>query len=152
MSVQLRLISDEERTELEERSIKAGLFRHGLIEPGMMWFMPWAHDPADPRDMAVRAVQLENPERRGMLSPHYWRDWSDKRSPIMVVCPNRQMWCVDQWSSNGTGWTVRGEGTALVVTPPIVVPGYHGWLGSGGAAPGWFTGDVEGRGPMGVVG
>ncbi len=152
MSVQLRLIADDTRRDLEERAIKGGLFRHDLIEPGMCWFMPWVHDPADPRDMAERAVQLESPDRKGILSPHYWRDWSDKRQPLMVVCPNRAMWCVDQWSSNGTGWTVKGEAPALVVTPSIVVPGYHGWLGCNGAEPGWFTPDLEGRGTHGAPG
>lgn len=84
------------------------------------------------------------------LSVHYWRDWSAKRPPICVVCPNGETWEIDRKSSNGDGWKVTGDLPNISCTPSIVVHGYHGHLGSNGAPPGQFTGDIEGRGPMGT--
>jgi hypothetical protein len=83
--------------------------------------------------------------RLGFLSVHYWRDWSDKRPPICVVCPNGEWWEVDRKSSNGEGWIVTGELPTITCSPSIVVDGYHGFLRAGE-----FTPDLEGRGPGGT--
>jgi hypothetical protein len=114
---------------------------HTLWErkPGMMWFAPWYYDPTDPGDVA------ELPNRRqkknSYLGQNYWRDWASIRAPLSVICPGGSEWCVDAESSNndGVGWLVSGAAPKLSCTPSIVVPGYHGYLGSQGAPPGWFS-------------
>jgi hypothetical protein len=144
------LISDVEKEALEERSIAAGTYRDGLYEPGMMWFCPWYHDPADPKDMEdgpERRERILSGQEPGLLSVHYWRDWWSVRAAITVVCPNGRQWCVDQKSNDGTGWTVTGDVRRITTMPSIVVPGYHGWLKDG-----VFSDDIEGRGRNGVKG
>jgi hypothetical protein len=122
--------------------------------PGMMWHVPWFHDPAAPREgrsvAEQRARYPRGSKAESHLSSYYWHDHADRRAPLTVVCPNGAEWTVDAVSGNGAGWEVKGEPPLLVVTPSIAAPGYHGFLGSNGAPPGHFTGDVEGRGPMGV--
>lgn len=150
MSIQCRLLTAEEFKELENKRRTDRQPMSSVFLPGMMWFTPWYHDPADLEDMRCLPAELAQAEAGGkFLSVHYLRTWASKRAPLTVVCPNGRQWCVDQVSEKGSGWAVAGEAPALVVAPSIVVPGYHGWLGNGGALPGWFTGDVEGRGPMG---
>ncbi len=92
------------------------------------------------RDRFLAACQVD---AHG-LSIHYWKDWSHIRPPICVVCPNGEQWEIDRKSSNGTGWTVKGEWPNLTCSPSIVVEGYHGFLKDG-----LFTADTEGRGPNG---
>lgn len=115
-----------------------------ITAPCPMWFSPWMFDPIDPehrarRDRALAAIADGS---FGYLSRFYWTTWSDKRPPISVLCPNGAEWCVDARSSNGDGWQVSGDPPLLVVTPSIQVPGYHGFLGSNGAPPGHFTGNL----------
>lgn len=109
---------------------------------GSMWFMPW-YDPADPEDAqhhdAYLAKATADPSRGGNhLSVHYWRDWAKVRPPLNVVCPGGGHWCVDQVSSNGTGWTVTGEAPMITASPSIwsgqgkgAPREYHGWLNAG---------------------
>lgn len=124
-----------------------------FFPPGSMWFCPWYHDPKEPGAAEIRARELARPVAdwqpggNAFLSIHYWRDWADKRAPITVVGPNRAHWCVDQGSSNGTGWKVTGEAPAIVAHPSIWLrqgqpDAYHGWLGQGGAPPGVFSNPV----------
>ena len=118
-----------------------------ITGPCVMWSAPWYYDPADPEDKIKRDAALAaiangtfgTGEHSYYLSRFYWQDWSDKRAPLIVLCPNGREWCVDAKSSNGEGWKVQGEPPKLIVTPSIQVPGYHGWLGSNGAAPGVFS-------------
>lgn len=125
---------------------------HEITGPGVGWYVPWYYDPDDVKDTPRREKYLEmiaKGEKMNFLSVHYWQDWADKRPPICVLCPNGQEWCIDQVSSNGEGWKVTGEPPLLSCSPSIVVPGYHGFLGINGVEPGWFTDDIEGRGPNG---
>jgi hypothetical protein len=112
-----------------------------VAEPGtcVMWEAYWFHDPQDPGDAAARENALANPNINHFLSRFYWKDWSHIRAPLCVLCPNGQEWCIDAKSSNGDGWTVTGEAPLVSASPSIVVPGYHGFLGSNGQPPGWFS-------------
>lgn len=115
--------------------------------PGSAWLMPWYYDPKlaedDPRQSERRARGLEG---LSFLSVAYWRDHSEHRSPITMVCPNGEQWCVDQKANNGPGWTVTGDWPRITARPSIVVPGYHGWLTDG-----VFSTDLDGRSPNGVA-
>lgn len=116
-----------------------------IVPPCSMWFAPWYFNPAT--DAAKRAQMLEligaQPAvKHGYLANRYWQEWAHVRPPIVVLCPNGKEWVIDANSSNGDGWTVQGEAPLLVVTPSIQVPGYHGFLGSNGAPPGVFTGNL----------
>jgi len=139
--------SDEYQLFEEHIYVDDGGVEHTLRDrtPGMMWEMPWLHDPLTDEPVVIDSAA------RTMLSPYYYRDWQLKRAPICVVCPNGAEWIVDQRANNGEGWEVRGEAPTLACSPSIVVPGYHGWLGTNGAQPGYFTDDIEGRGPNGIA-
>lgn len=115
--------------EENEKRIAAGKSDAEYFGPGAMWFCPWYYDPKDPSDAI-----------KGFCSIHYMQDWSTKRPPIMVICPDGSHWCPDQKSSNGTGWTVTGEAPNITCNPSIVVKNYHGYLRDG-----VFTPDLEGR-------
>jgi hypothetical protein len=107
--------------------------------PCVMWFATWMHDPQNPEHAPRREKALEALARGDAyfaghhyyLSKHYWRDWSDKRPPIVVLCPNGAEWCVDAKASNGDGWVVTGEAPNITCQPSIQVPGYHGYLQGG---------------------
>lgn len=115
----------------------------GFVPPGAMWFCPWYFDPAKAGSLAKipeRIASIEaNPNTDHHLSIHYWRDHAHLRPPICVKAPNGHDWIVDTKSSNSSGWQVRGEPPLLEVSPSIDVPGYHGFLGSHGAPPGYFS-------------
>ena len=99
--------------------------------PCVMWFAAWMHDPANPAHMERREkamAALARGEAWNGLSKFYWRDWSDKRPPIVVLCPNGREWCVDSVASNGDGWVVTGEPPNITCQPSIDVSGYHGRL------------------------
>jgi hypothetical protein len=110
-----------------------------VVKPCAMWFSRWYFDPTDPadkgrRDAALAAIAdgtFGKGERNFYLSIHYWRDWSDKRAPINVLCPNGKEWCVDAKASNGDGWRVIGTAPQITASPSIMVPGYHGFLKGG---------------------
>lgn len=106
-----------------------------VVPPCSMWEMPWIHDPADPDDAAAReqaiAAIAAGTHQRMWMSKFYWQDWSDKRPPLAVLCPNGAEWCVDQRSSNGDGWKVIGDAPLVTCRPSIDVPGFHGWLRDG---------------------
>ena len=149
-----RVLTGSEYAELNRKGMADGYW-HGdvhVFPPGTAWYQPWYYNPLGEE---VSHVMIKDrpadPNARGFLSPHYWRDWADKRPPMCVVCPNGEQWEIDRWSSNGTGWTVTGDLPLISVSPSIVVDGYHGFLGSNGAPPGQFTGDLEGRGPTGTA-
>jgi len=95
-------------------------FRDKINQPGAMWYCPWYYAPGEP--------EIEIPP---FISVHYRNDWSGKRPPIAVRCPNGRVWVVDQVSSNGSGWVVTGEAPNITCRPSIAVPGYHGWLTDG---------------------
>lgn len=118
-----------------------------ITGPCVMWFATWYFNPANPehtirRETALRAItegHFGKGECNYYLSRFYWQNWSDKRPPICVMCPNGAEWCVDSKSSNGEGWKVIGDPPLLCCTPSIQAPGYHGYLGSNGVPPGVFT-------------
>ncbi len=158
-----RVLTLDERLAMNKEARAKGWYTEDrrMFTPGMAWYQPFYFDPTgewaawverhkhDP-GMSYRAEPMvkrpADPNARGFLSPHYWRDWSTKRPPICVVCPNGEQWEIDRWSSNGTGWTVTGELPNITCAPSIVVTGYHGFLRNGE-----FTSDLDGRGPNGVV-
>lgn len=111
--------------------------------PCVMWFATWYFNPINPehelrREAALRAItegHFGKGERNYYLSRFYWQDWSDKRPPICVMCPNGAEWCVDSKSSNGEGWKVTGDPPLITCQPSILVPGYHGFLNLGVFSP-----------------
>lgn len=160
----IRVLTLQERHDMNEVAIAGGMYREDrrMFVPGMAWYQPFYWDPlgelvpfADSNTSTqfrfVREPMCKRPadpdvRAGGFLSPHYWRDWADKRPPICVVCPNGEQWEIDRWSSNGTGWQVTGELPNITCMPSIVVQGYHGWLKDGE-----FSADLDGRGPIGTV-
>lgn len=114
-----------------------------VVAPCAMWFVPWYFDPKDPKDASRRETALASitagtfgtGARNYYLSRHYWLQWSDKRPPICVLCPNGKEWCVDAKSNNGDGWTVTGDPPLITAAPSILVPGYHGFLQNGRFTP-----------------
>jgi hypothetical protein len=107
-----------------------------VVEPCAMWFCEWWYDPSDPQDATKRSLMMEkiaaNPSvKHGYLANKYWLQWSDKRPPIAVLCPNGAEWVVDANSSNSDGWTVIGDPPLITCSPSILVPGYHGFLQNG---------------------
>lgn len=58
----------------------------------MMWLTPWYYDPTG-------AVGAGREKGSTFLSPHYWRDWAERRAPLSVIGPDGNEWCVDQRSS-----------------------------------------------------
>lgn len=131
-------------------AVARGFYRNDsrIFTPGMVWPQPWCFDPTGERERTGKHVMFKA-ERKGtlgFLSPHYWRDWSDKRPPLSIVCPNGEVWEIDRKSSNGDGWVVSGEFPNITCSPSIVVNGYHGFLRDGE-----FTADLEGRGPDGLA-
>lgn len=150
-----QILGFAEFTALGDDAVARGLYRNDrrVFTPGMAWYQPWYWDPLNERDTDPKPWC--HPED-GFLSVHYWSGWADRRPPICVVCPNGEQWEIDRKSSNGEGWTVTcpdlsAEFPLIACSPSIVVHGYHGYLGMGGAEPGCFTQDIEGRGPIGVV-
>lgn len=145
-----RILSEAERQAMEAEADAKGWYRNDprMFTPGLAWYQPWYFDPTGERERAGKYVmiKLENSGRLGFLSQHYWNDWSSKRAPICVVCPNGELWEIDRKSSNGTGWIVTGELPNITCAPSIVVDGYHGFLRDG-----LFTADVDGRPPNGVA-
>jgi len=150
-----RVLSGEEYSAMGDDAVAKGMYRNDrrVFLPGMAWFCPWVWDPTGERERAGLHVMHKAADRGKLyhLSPHFWRDWADKRAPICVVCPNGEWWEIDRKSSNGDGWRVTGELPNICCSPSIVVEGYHGFLGINGAPPGQFTADIEGRGPCGTV-
>jgi hypothetical protein len=131
-----RLLTFAEYKALGESDVARGFWRNDRRSflPGMGWFNNWYYDPTGETSRAMC--------KRGdpFLSPHYWRDWADKRPPIEVVCPNGEVWCIDRKSSNGDGWTVAGEWPNITCSPSIVAGDYHGYLRNGE-----FTPDLSGK-------
>ncbi len=153
MSIRItRVLTDAERIAMDEDAVARGFWRSDprIFVPGMAWYQPWYWDPSGERVKAGEYVMLSerpaDPNKRGFLSPHYWRDWAHIRPPVCVVCPNGEQWEIDRWSSNGTGWTVTGTLPDITCSPSIVVEGYHGFLSKG-----VFTADIDGRGPVGIA-
>lgn len=162
MSIQItRVLSFAEYIDLQDQAVAKGWYRNDrrMFVPGMAWYQPFYFDPhGELKAFIGRSGFREEAmfsragdDKGNFLSVHYWRDWSAKRPPVCVVCPNGEEWEIDRKSSNGDGWKVTGDLPNISCSPSIVVEGYHGWLGTSGAQPGWFTGDIEGRGPMGRV-
>jgi len=152
-----RILTPDEYQAMQDEALAKNWWRNDrrMFLPGMAWYMPWYFDPTGKYRATGKYVMFEqrppDPGKRGFLSPHYWRDWAEKRPPICVVCPNGEQWEIDRRSSNGDGWVVKGNLPLLQVSPSIVVEGYHGWLGVNGAEPGQFSADLEGRGEHGTA-
>lgn len=160
MSIRItRLLTFAEYVAMGNEAQAKGWYRNDrrMFTPGMAWPEPWYFDPlgelaafaaANPssgyRDEPMFASREK--DTRPFLSIHYWNDWSTKRAPLAVVCPNGEVWEIDRKSSNGDGWKVTGDFPNITCSPSIVVEGYHGFLKDG-----LFTGDIEGRGPTGIA-
>jgi hypothetical protein len=143
-----KILSGEEFRILTDDAVARGFWSNDprVFKPGMAWYCPWVYDPTGEWTKAGKHQMIAE-ERKGeigYLSQFYWRDWSDKRPPITVVCPNGETWEIDRKSKDGDGWTVTGEFPDLSCNPSIVVEGYHGYLIGG-----IFSKDLEGRGQNG---
>lgn len=106
-----------------------------VVAPCAMWYAFWLFDPsenADRRDRALAQIAAGTFDAaESYLSRFYWQQWSHKRPPISVLCPNGAEWIVDSKSSNGDGWQVMGDAPRITCSPSIAVPGYHGFLRDG---------------------
>src|ERR1035437_10237652 len=125
-----RLLTSAEFSQMNDDAIARGFWRDDrrIFTPGMGWTNPWYFDPLGELPKGRRTmISTENKGKLGFLSVHYWRDWSDKRAPLSIVCPNGETWEVDRKSKNGEGWTVTGEWPNITCSPSIVVEGYHGF-------------------------
>jgi len=131
-----RLLAYDEFKQMGDEAVKKGLYRNdrSVFLSGWGWYQPWYYTPPgwEPHSGYVMIKHRPaHPDERGFLSPHYWRDWADKRPPLCIVAPNGETWEIDRWSSNGTGWIVTGEWPNITCSPSIVLTGYHGWLRNG---------------------
>lgn len=155
-----RVLSFLEYVRMGDEAVAKGWYRNDrrMFTPGMAWSQPFYFDPLSElktlpsgQNFCEKAMFSRREDDTYFLSVHYWNDWSMKRAPIAVVCPNGEVWEIDRRSSNGDGWKVTGDLPLISCSPSIVVEGYHGFLGSNGAPAGQFTADIEGRGPVGIV-
>jgi hypothetical protein len=139
-----RLLTFEEYAAMGDDAVARGFYRNDkrVFILGMGWPEPWYFDPTGERERANKHVMFKLADRGAprFLSPHYWRDWSHKRPPLCIVCPNGEWWEIDRLSSNGDGWRIEGEWPNLTASPSIVAGNYHGFLRGGE-----FTPDLEGR-------
>lgn len=131
-----RVLNLREYRQLEANARRARILGEKDAKPflpGMAWFEPWYFDPLckcpEIKDHMIKERPVDINE--SFLSPHYWRDWSNYRPPIAVVCPNGEVWEIDRRSSNGDGWKVLGELPNITCTPSILLRDYHGWLTNG---------------------
>lgn len=69
----------------------------------------------------------------GAMFETYWRPALRKEDgrAISAVCPNGEVWCIDEEASSGGFWERTGEPPNLTVTPSIVAGDYHGHLTAG---------------------
>jgi hypothetical protein len=141
-----RLLTVDEYAQMNNDAISRGLYRDDphIFLPGMGWYQPWYWDHDGSWRARGKHVMIiarpVNLEVRSFLSPHYWRDWADKRPPLCIIGPTGEQWEIDRTSSNGNGWIVTGEWPNITCSPSIVLKGYHGYLQNG-----VFTPDLEGR-------
>lgn len=129
-----RILTFDEYREMGEKAVADGMYRNDkrVFLPGMAWYEPWYFDPLNMcPQMGHHMVERPADINESFLSPHYWRDWSNYRPPIAVVCPNGDVWEIDRRSSKGDGWKVLGELPNITCTPSIVAGDYHGWLTNG---------------------
>lgn len=155
MGVRLRItraLTFAEYVQMQDDAVARGWYRNDrrMFMPGMAWSQPWYFDPLGEYAAWLAESPMHGGFRRepmiterptnldakegspgNFLSPHYWRDWADKRAPIAVICPNGCEWEIDRWSSNGTGWTVTGDLPNITCSPSIICGDYHGWLRNG---------------------
>lgn len=77
-------------------------------------------------------------------APWYPKQWAGPDGKILCVQTPGGMWCIDQPSQNGSGWTRTGTPPTVTARPSIVARsgsgGYHGWLTDG-----VLSDDLEGR-------
>lgn len=142
--------------EVERQKLVSQYWRE-CYTPGMLYEAPWYYDPgssakAERRRSAIRSIEAGTfDDKIAFLSRHYWMQWSHIRPPLIVICPNGEIWCPDQVSSNGTGWEVTDcdlhDYDRITCSPSIVVPGYHGFLRNG-----VFTADMDSPHPNGTRG
>ena len=81
-------------------------------------------------------------EYSGRLSEGYVRERMTRRRPLLVMMPNREVFCIDSAvSGEWRGWTVTGQAPCITVSPSINLVGrYHGWIQNG-----VISADCEGR-------
>lgn len=106
------------------------LRKSNQLKAGDWWYCPWYLD--------LDKFKREN--HASFLSEHYLRDWNGLRDPVCIRLPGGDDWCIDQKSSNGSGWTVTGEEGLWTANPSILVPNYHGFLRDG-----VLSDDTDGR-------
>lgn len=82
----------------------------------------------------------------GAMFDAFWLPWtgSDGKSISVILPPGGidHVWHIDMpvgEEGNRHPWTRIGEPPKLVVSPSILSPKYHGFLGSNGAPAGWLS-------------
>ncbi|MGH2352482.1 MAG: hypothetical protein ACRDI2_23245 [Chloroflexota bacterium] len=112
------------------------------LRPGDLWFR------CEPDVWRARVVQWrqEGAHRSDSLvlglSDQYLAGTIDRRPPLLVVLPNRDIFSIDSCISGATrGWEVSGDPPRITISPSINCVGrYHGWLRNG-----ILSDDAEGR-------
>lgn len=95
-------------------------------------------------DRTQRWVDRELPI--GAMFDAFWLPWTgpDGQSLSVITPPGgiNHVWHIDMPvgdEGNKQPWTRTGQAPLLVVTPSILTPKYHGFLGSNGAPAGWLS-------------
>lgn len=133
MPIKVELLTYSEYKSLAEKGMSENKGMFHYFKPGHAYPCPWHYDPTGLDPDCIKYGD-------SILSEHYWRDWADKRPPIIVFCPNMRQWMIDQKSSNGTGWVVTGYPGPITCSPSIVAGDYHSYLTNG-----YLQDDLEGR-------
>lgn len=126
MPTPLHFISEMERARIEkQRRLVDGDPKHFFL-PGMAWGCRWYNDPLNIKRCKERTAN--GLKGLSFISVEYWRDWTDKRTPITVVVPGGHHWLIDGKQNSREGWTIIGEAPNFTAIEPVKVPGYSGWL------------------------
>lgn len=150
-----RYLTSVEFTELNNATMAEGKYNtdRSVFVPGTVWEQDWVYDPTGERERRNLPVMFTRADREAILaqkqpnrhlSMFYWNDWSHRRPPLCIVCPNESQWEIDRISSNGPGWKVIGMFPSITILPSIDMPRYHGHLRNGE-----FSYDMHGGGPRG---
>lgn len=114
------------------------------FQPGDNWQRNVHQYYTDAQGSGRWTLHWQNMPPPGAMWHSYWMDdiyaGPDGRS-LTVMTPGGE-WNIDGGASNSPAkqaWTRTGVAPDLVVSPSIDITGkYHGWLGNGGAPPGWL--------------
>ena len=126
MPTPIHFISELERKLIEKQRVAANGKPEHFFTPGMAWGCHKYNNPLDVKRCKERTAK--GLKGFSFISVEYWRDWADKRTPIIIVVPGGYQWLIDGKQNSREGWTIIGETPNLTALEPVKVPGYSGWL------------------------